>query len=285
MLTPAGEPGKGYTGAAITAFYAYTLARALLKYGADLHAGVQMGNHLHNDITDRLANRPNFKNSVHSNLARGINARRGRNDSLFAGGGSCDTLTPADEQTLNDLAYTDTNPVVAGLVKWGHLWPGFTTYGWKFGETRVFRRPNWYYDPANPDNPESVAITRVRPKILLELTDDELFDKLMDRCRQLERDKQAQMKAENRRFMGLSKLSKSKWWRKPSSWEDRYAVKPKVASSDKWKRIAELVKNQHWACAYAKARDEYRAGDDPVFPYGTYLLRVRYEVRVADQPP
>ncbi len=28
-----------------------------------------------------------------------------------------------------------------GLVKWAELWPGFTSAGWAFGETRTFKRP------------------------------------------------------------------------------------------------------------------------------------------------
>ena len=51
-------------------------------------------------------------------------------------------------------------------------------------------------------------------------------EKLMERCRKIELDKQAQMKADNRRFIGRKKLSKSKWWTKASSWEDRYELEP-----------------------------------------------------------
>lgn len=285
FLSPVGDAKKGYSAEEIVNFCGYTLGRALLKYHVDLHAAVAMGNHSHFDVTHRLGNLPLFKNSIHSNLARGINARRGRSDALWSGGGSCDTVTPTDEETLNDLAYTDTNPVAAGLVKWGHLWPGVTTYGWRFGETRYYRRPGWYYDADNPENPDVVAITRMRPKIFVDLTDDELFAKLMDRCRELEREKQSHMKAAHRRFMGLKKLSKSKWWDRPSSWENHYVVEPKVASSDKWRRIAALQQNLRWARAYAKARAEHRAGRKAEFPCGTFLMRVRYNVPVAAQPP
>lgn len=64
-------------------FYGYTVGRALLKYNHELHAGCQMGDHHHTDTTDVDGNRPNFKNSVHGNLARGLNARRGRFDSFW----------------------------------------------------------------------------------------------------------------------------------------------------------------------------------------------------------
>ena len=290
FLSPYGRLQKGQNpeaaAEAMRNFVGYAFGRAQLMYGFDFHAGVVMGDHPHYDTTDRLANRPRYKNSIHSSLARGVNAKLGRFDSLFAPGGSCDTTTPTDEETLMDLAYTDTNPVKAGLVKWGHLWPGFTTYGWRFGESRTFRLPDWFFDPDNPDNPETVTITRVRPRgIYPDLSDDELSDKLMNLCRELERAKQQEMKAQNRRFMGLKKLAKTNPWHQATSREDRFRIKPRVASTDRWKRSAALRRNRHWAEHYARSRDDFEAGLDPEFPYGTYQMRVRFNVRVADKPP
>ena len=289
-MTPYGRPRAGLTdeqrAKELRDFVGYVFGRAQLKYGFDFHAGNVMGNHLHDDLTDRHGNRPNFKNSIHSSIARGFNAKLGRFDSMFAPGGSCDTTTDSDEETLRDLAYTDTNPVTAGLVKWGHLWPGFTTYGWRFGEKRTFRFPKWFCDPDNPDNPETVELVRVRPRgIYPELSDDELSDKLMELCREIEREAQRRMKAENRRFMGLKKLAKTKWWDKPRSYDERFKVQPRVASSDRWRRIAALQRNADWEAEYAKSRDAFERGERPVFPHGTYLLRVRYHVPVAPRPP
>ena len=84
FLSAFGDPRKGHTPEQTENFYGYTLARAVLKYGVELHAACQMGNHHHLSMTDVLGNRPNFKNSVHSNLARGLNARFGRFDSVVA---------------------------------------------------------------------------------------------------------------------------------------------------------------------------------------------------------
>jgi hypothetical protein len=285
FLNPHGDPRRGHTAEEVANFYGYTTARAILKYGPLFHGACAMGNHHHQDITDVRGVRPNFKNSVHSCMARGINCYLGRFDSYWSHDRSCDTVSDTDEETLEDLAYTDCNPVQAGLVKWGHLWPGFTTYGWRFGETRVFKRPRWFYNPNNPDNPPELELTRVRPPgIFPELTDDELSDKLMARCREIERAKQDKMKRQNRRFMGLKKLAKQKWWDEAKSWEERYNLQPKVASSDKWRRIAAIQANRHWAAQYAEARELHIAGFDAVFPHGTWFLREHYNVRVAAPP-
>jgi hypothetical protein len=285
FLNPHGNPKRGHTAEENANFYGYTTARAVRKYGMLFHGANAMGNHHHQDTTDVRGVRPNYKNSVHSNLARGLNCHLGRFDSFWSHDRSCDTTTRSDDETFEDLAYTDCNPVDAGLVKWGHLWPGFTTYGWRFGETRVFTRPDWYYHPDNPDNPPEIALTRVRPPgIFPELTDDELSDKLMARCREIELDKQKQMKQDNRRFMGLKKLAKQKWWEEARSWEDRYTLVPKFASSDKWKRIAAIQEDRHWQAQYAQAREELIEGIDAEFPYGTWLLHQHYNVRIAAPP-
>lgn len=284
FLNPFGDPRKGHTAEETENFYGYTIARAVLKYGVGFHGGIQMGDHHHVSVTDRLGNRPNFKNSVHGNLARGLNARFGRFDSVWSGGGSCDTVAPTDDESLADLAYADCNPVKSGLVKWGHLWPGFTTYGWRFGETRTFKRPSWYYDPESQDNPETLTLTRVRPPIFPELSDDELFDKLMERCDEIQRLKHAEYKKANRRFMGVKKLGKTKWWRRAKSWEDRFTTIPTVAASQRSKRIAQLKRDAKWREEYAEQRDNLRAGRPATLPFGTYFLARIYNVPVAKPP-
>jgi len=289
-MTPYGRPRDGLSleqrAKELENFVGYAIARAQLKYGFLFHGGIAMGNHPHYDTTDVHGNRPKYKNSIHSCLARGFNARLGRFDSMFSPGGSCDTETDSDEETLRDLAYNDVNPVEAGLVKWGRLWPGFSTYGWRFGKSRKFRRPSWFHDPDNPDNPEEIDLVRVRPPgIYPELSDEQLSDKLMEMCQELEREKQRQMKAEGSRFKGLKKLAKTKWHDAPTTSEDKFKVEPKVASSDRWRRIAAIQRNAEWEAHYARSREAHARGENPLFPYGTYLLRVRYNVRVAPRPP
>jgi putative transposase len=279
FLSTGGDPEK------IRNFYGYTLGLALQRYEVEFHAGNQMGNHHHVDGTDTKGKLPGFKTSLHANLARGLNASRGRFERFWSAGGSCDTCQPSDEETLEDLVYTEVNPVEAGLVKWASRWPGFTSHGWRFGETRTFKRPEWFFDPDNPDNPDEVAITRVRPNIFPELSDDELFDLLMARVRKCELAKQEQMAAAGRRFMGERKLAKDRWDRRATSWEDRFTIVPKVAASCRWKRLAQLQRNSRWEREYAKRRDELRAGEKPVFPQGTYWLRLHAGVPVATAPP
>ncbi|MFO7566552.1 MAG: hypothetical protein R6X02_28170, partial [Enhygromyxa sp.] len=195
-----------------------------------------------------------------------------------------DTQRVTDDESLGDLVYTLTNPVESGLVKWGRLWPGFTTMGWRFGETRTFKRPDWFFDEEG-EMPEEASLTLVRPPIFPELDDDALYEKLMGEVRRRELEFQRQIRRENRRFMGPRKLAKQSWRRAPESFEERFKVAPKVAASSRWLVLAQVQRNREWERAYAAARALWLAGEAAVFPAGTYWLRRFAGVAVAAQAP
>jgi hypothetical protein len=195
-------------------------------------------------VTDPLGSLPDYKNKLHAFVARGVNAKRGRFDKFWSADGRCDIEQLTDEETLKDIVYIYTNPLEAGLVKWVRQWPGFSTYGWKFGEVHRFRRPKWFYDPDNPDLPEFVEIKLVRPDIFRHLSDDELYDLIMTRVRERELEIQREMADKGRRFMGLNKLRKQKWNRAAKSIEERFTLTPTVASTCKWTRIARLQRKR-----------------------------------------
>jgi REP element-mobilizing transposase RayT len=278
FLAPGREPDE------VVNFLGYCLAYTANKYGLQIHAGVTMSNHYHVDLTDPHGELVAWKQLFNSMLARGLNARRGRFDSFWSGDGPCDTRRPSDDETFMDLVYTITNPVKSGLVKWSRLWPGFTTAGWRFGETRTFARPKWFFD-ASGEMPEEASLTLVRPPIFRELDDDALYDKLAAAVRDKEHDFQAGLRAKGRRFMGLRKLGKQHWNRAAASFEERFGLTPKVAASSKWQRLAQLQRDREWEREYAVARAQWRAGEAAVFPAGTYWLRRFAGVAVAEQPP
>jgi len=272
------------TAADVERFLGYTLGVALMEHGQQLHAVMTMSNHHHTNVTDVEATLPAFKNTFHAFVARGINARRGRFDGFWSADPPCDVQQLTDEETLKDIVYTYTNPVEAGLVKRVRGWPGFSTYGWKFGEVRRYRRPAWFYDPANPDLPESVEITLVRPDIFPELSNDALWELIQHRVGEREREIHAEMAKKGRRFMGTKKLMKQRWNRAAKSREERFTLTPKVSSTCKWARIAHLERNEEWERDYAAAREKKLEGKNPLFPYGTYWMGRFAGARVAAAP-
>ena len=267
--------------------FGYTLGLAIGESCVEFHAGIAMGNHHHQDITDVFGNLVQFKNILHAELAKSINAFRGRFDDFWDGGRACDTRRASDEDVLDDLVYTEVNPVKAGLVKWPHLWPGFTSAGWKFGETRTFKRPRFYHDSVT--KPDEVHITRVRPKIFLHLDDDAFWELFQQRVRDKCIEIQKEMRAKGRRFKGRKKLAREGrgWNDAPKTFEERFTIKPTVATRSKWERLAQLQRDRDWEREYAEAREALRRGEHdtgPNFPYGTYYLRVHCGVRVARAP-
>jgi putative transposase len=277
------SPGDDAKADELTNFIGYCLGRAAERYGIEVHASVWMSNHHYTDITDPEGNLVPFKQMLHSMIARGRNARIGRQDTFWSGDDACDTRRPTDDESLRDLVYTVTNPVKAGLVKWGRLWTGFTTAGWKFGETRTFKRPSWFFDKRG-EMPETVSLTLVRPPIFAELDDDALYEKLIIEVRAREVEIQREFRRKGRRFMGRKKLAKQGWSQVPRSFEERFGVTPKYAGSSKWLVLAELQRDREWERQYATARELLRAGKPAVFPVGTYWMRCFAGVVVAQSP-
>jgi hypothetical protein len=265
-------------------FIGYSLARAAANNGIQLHASLWMSDHHHTDVTDPDANMVPFKQQLHSLVARGRNAQLGRIGDVWTHQKPCDPRRPTDDETLVDLVYTLTNPVKAGLVKWARQWPGFTTIGWRFGETRTFKRPDGFFDE-NGDMPEEVSLTLVRPPIFLELDDNALYAKLMEAVRQRELEIHRSMRAKGRRFMGLRKLARQRWNCEAKSFEERFTIAPKHAGSSKRQVLVEIGRDREWERQYAAARALMLAGKPAVFPAGTYWLRRFAGVEVAAQAP
>lgn len=276
----------GHDPETIRELYGYLLGVALLKYGLLFHGGNQMGTHHHLDLTDVQGNRPLFKVFFHGFLARALNSFRGRTGDFWESGGSCDTIRDNDEESIGDLVYTDANPVSAGLVKWPHLWEGFHSAGWAFGESRTFERPKIpWFDVVGGNWPDEVTITRTRPPCLAHLSDEDATALLKELIERRCLEKQAEMKKARRRFKQPKKLARERWWRRPSSTTESFTVKPKIAVRCKYRRLAAIQRNKEWEAQYAAADEAFANGNrDIEYPYGTWLQSVRYRVNVASSP-
>lgn len=267
-------------------FIGYALAHCLEKFDLDLYCAVFMSNHYHLDVFDPHGDMPAFKQLFNSLVARGVNALRGRFEGFWTRDAGCDTAAIDGHDTVNDLVYTLTNPVSAGLVRNGGRWPGFTTYGWRFGETRTFRRPKWFFRQGESDLPETVTLTLRRPPVYMELGDDELFDKMMVRVKRRERAAQRLMKRRNRRFAGEAKVAKFQWNKHPKKREERFRITPMVARSEDVAGVVRTIQRiKAWRNVYGEAYVRQLRGEQPVFPHGTYWMRRFMNVPVAPTFP
>ena len=279
-------------------FIGYCLGVCLERYSIKLHAACYISNHKHEVVTDTLGELPAFKDTLNAWLARGINALRGRSDRFWSADEpvdvrSCEPLDidesgdPLPREDLDDLLYVLANPVKHGLVRRAGRWPGFTTAGWKFGETRVFERPDWFFDAKNRALPDRVEITLERPRgVLPELDDEAFFEHLTRRVHERECRAQARLRRENRRFMGEAKVLRMRWNRPAASSEERFTMSRRVHDRDGRIVRRALTRDVEWRVSYAEARERLRRGDtDAVFPFGSYWL-VRFAgARVERAPP
>jgi putative transposase len=277
-LTPG--PGLGFDPKRMAEFLGYCLAYCANTYGIEIHACVFMSNHYHIDLSDPHANLVEFKRLLNSMIARGINAVENRKGGFWDRDIPADTQRPVDDHSLRDMIYTLANPVSAGLVRHAGQWPGFTTACWRFGESRKFARPDFYFDEKG-DMPEKITLTLVRPSIFPELSDDELFAALEAALHRRELDVCTQMRRDSRRFAGARKAV-GRFGTIPQSFEERFGIVPKVAASCRWRLLAQLQRDRAWEQHYAESRARLLTGKPAVFPAGTYFLRKFAGVSVAE---
>lgn len=257
--------------------FLYLLAVAAQRYDVEIHALCVLSNHYHLLVTDRSAQLPAFHQFLDALVARALNAALGRWEAFWAPNSySAVTLvSPAD--IVDKAAYVLANPVAAGLVRTGELWPGLWSAPDRVGgEPYVVSRPKHFFDPKG-SLPERVTLELTSPP---GFTAKEFQAKLGEALADLET--VAVREAGAGGFLGVVRVLAQKATSRPRPGEPRRALNPRVAARDKWKRIEALGRRVEFLRAYRRAWSEWRAGrTDAIFPCGTYLMRVAHGVACA----
>ena len=260
----------------LNAALGYWLALCAQRTGVHLHAACVMSNHIHIVLTDPNGTMPEFKNRFFAGLARYVNVLRGRCDSVFSADRACDVRLLDDHDVIDRIAYTLANPVKAALVRRSKHWPGFTTAGWKFGETRHFEKPCLFFDANNSALPDTVELPLQAPKLRSARSARSASSVALNiahRLQQRERLATAEHAAAGIRILGPKHVLKQSWTATPRSIEPKFGLRPIVSVTSKWVRIAALQTLKTWKAAYALAREAFIAGRrDVPFPAGTYAL-------------
>ncbi|MGC4000004.1 MAG: hypothetical protein QM767_22240 [Anaeromyxobacter sp.] len=82
--------------------------------------------------------------------------------------------------------------------------------------------------------------------------------------------------------MGARRALKQRPTDRPTTGEARRRLKPRVAGLDKWKRIEALQRLKWFLEAHRDALVRFCRGErGAIFPYGTYLMRVRFGAACA----
>ena len=182
-------------------------------------------------------------------------------------------LAPAHDRPK--AAYTLANPVEAGLVQAGHLWPGLWSRPDAIGTTLRVKRPDHFFD-ADGLLPEHVD---------LELKVPAGFPSTQEFRVQLQAELSRQEQAArevNSAFLGEARVRAQSPFARPRPGEPRRQLSPRVAARDRWKRIELLQRLKSFLADYAEALLVWREGKvDPVFPAGTYMMRVMHGATCA----
>ncbi len=257
----------------------YLLAVAARRFDVPIHAFCVLSNHLHLILSDPNALLPAFHQFLDALVARAQNASLGRWEAFWAPGSysAVRLLSPSD--VVDKTAYVLANPVAAGLVAAGSVWPGLWSAPDRIGgEGYRVNRPKHFFDPkgampesatlelTTPPGFESAAQFRAELELALEAGEDEARSHWHARGG----------------FLGVRRVLAQKPTARPAPGEPRRELNPRIAGRDKWKRIEALGRLVEFLKAYRIAWKARRAGEAAaMFPHGTYQLRVLHGVPCA----
>jgi hypothetical protein len=191
---------------------------------------------------------------------------------------------PTAEAVIKEMAYTAANCVAAGLVRTPAKWPGAKVLVDDVGRRVVrVRRPDFYFDPENPQWPDEVEIPIVMPKLLQDAFETEhaaraaIQAKLDELVRQAHRENATN----GRGYAGAKRVIKTAHTRRASSPEPFGSRTPTFAAAGNSEVARKMVKRRRaFLSAYRTAWLSWKAGDhSALFPTGSWKMRVYHSAR------
>jgi putative transposase len=268
MLTP---------GKLINEVFLYLLAVAASRFAVQVHAFCVMSNHFHLIVTDPHARLPAFHQFLDALVARAVNAALGRSEAFWSPNSFSAVALVSPDDVVDKAAYVLANPVAAGLVRAGRLWPGLWSPPERIGGAPMrIRRPKHFFDPEGGLPDEATLELTAPPRFASAGEFRASLDAALER-------REAEARRERKgRFLGVAAVLAQKPTERPRRPEGRSTLSPRVAARDKWKRIEVLGRLATFLQAYRDALAAYFAGDEGVlFPAGTYAMRVVHGVPCA----
>jgi REP element-mobilizing transposase RayT len=258
---------------AVNALILYCLAVAAARHSIALHAYVVLSNHYHFILTDTRGVLPLFQHDFDLLVARALNARYAHFEAFWASGTySAVELTDPDA-VLEKIAYVLANPVAAGLVARGALWPGLISRAADLGAApRMVSRPAEFFQQQGPRAlPAQVALALVVPPGF-EAQPVEMV-RAQVAARVAEHEERARRTRQGRPFLGRRGVLRQRVFGRPGDHEPRFRLNPQVAGRAKWTRLDALERLRSFRIAYRRAWAQLKAGlQAAIFPAGTWRL-------------
>ena len=265
----------------VTQLLTYVLGYAVSLFGLQIHGAVCLSSHLHLVVTDPTGVICAFFERANLLIARAMNCFRGRWGAFWEPGRLSLVELVTRDDVLDKLVYLMANPCEADLVDRAAVWPGLITLPEDVVSERTYaaERPARFFR-ASGFMPARTAFRLERPPGFADLTDGQLLALLRERLAAEEKRHRNRRRREGRRVLGVSHVRAADWDGRATSWEARRQLDPHLACKDTERRVAELCALKDFRVEYGRARRRFSSGKRKVqFPYGTYLLRVRFGVR------
>ena len=259
----------------------YALALVAKRHGIQLHAWCFLSNHYHLVASDPNGRIPDFMRDFHSLVARALNAYTGRWENFWASGEPSLVRLLEEADVLDKVLYTLCNPVSSWLVPESRHWPGLQSHPENMAQRVTVERPEKFFGgPEEGEEPLELFVTPPEGWSL------ETFQShSREAVQQREAELQAERRTSGRGFLGLAAIRKQRREDRPRSPAPRRDLSPRIACKDEVKREAALEELDSYVDEYRAALIEFARGvRDVLFPLGTFLMRARYQVRVASAP-
>jgi len=260
----------------------YLIAVAAERFHIDLHAFCVMSNHLHLVVTDPEARLPAFHQFLDSLVGRSMNASLGRRENFWAPPSYSAVALQGPSTIVDKVAYVLANPVAAGLVRRGRMWPGLWSAPAQMGaEPLEFTRPTPFFRKRGTRAlPERASLRLVLPPGF-----DSPASFRRDVCDELQLREEAaavDMQAHRRGFLGVQAVLAQRPFARPSRPEPLRRLNPRVASKHQPSRVQALTHLVAFLRDYRRAFSAWRNhATNVLFPAGTYLMRVCHRAPCA----
>jgi putative transposase len=261
----------------------YLLAIYCERYGIELHAAVFMSTHEHLIVTDRQGRIPDFLRDYHREVALGTKVLRRWEGTMWDGEPTSRVQLCTPQAVIEKLAYVMANPVDAALVHRAEDWPGIMTLPHELGtKTWTVERPDFYFDPDNPQWPKTATLRLTMPKT--PWAEEEVRQRVAQELKHLESQAHKQVRAKGWRVFGRGAVLRSSPYERATSWEPLRSLNPSIAVGRGQRQVFfRAVKFlQAFRRAYSQALDKWRQGNrDVIFPAGTWQMSWLHGAQVA----
>lgn len=282
--------------------FAVVSSRYREKWSMEFYEFEFLSTHYHVVLFDRFGRVSDFIQDLNALIARVLNAIRGAGGKFFADGPGIQTVL-GEEKVLEHCIYTLANAVAAGIVHKTAHWKGLNSLRMSYGKRYVIAKPRiglWSKKKMHrhrlssqrsgraafadrSTTPDTAVLMLDRPRILRELSDEELRKRIRDGLTR--REAKIRVERVGKPVLGMKAARDIHWSTVPAKGEELFGRQPTFSTQTPQQRSGMKRLRRRFLRDYRLALARWNAGErDVVFPPGTVRMRLRHNVRTEPVP-